>query len=179
MSRKIKKAWKIVFLLAVNLAILIIVSTENAQAARLGSSGERVAAIQQKLFEYKLYSGEINGSFDFTTRQSLKKFQSRNNLSPTGETDFLTLRLLGISSRDSDFCIQTELLARFVQHCGGTSYRSMLMTAENTLKNKNGLTLIGYIALTDPDFILTLSPDEPSDEAYSAASQALKKGLLR
>ncbi len=179
MSKKIRKSWKIVFLLAVNLAILIIVTTENAQAARLGSSGERVAAIQQKLFENKLYSGEINGSFDFATRRSLKKFQSRNDLNPTGETDYSTLCLLGISSRDSDFCIQTELLARFVQHCGGTSFGSMLMTAEKTLENKNGLTLIGYIALTDPDFISALSSDEPSPEAYSAASQALKKGLLR
>lgn len=175
MSEKTKKSWKIVFLLMINLAILIIVSTVNAQAARLGSSGERVAEIQRKLKEFGCYSGEINGSYDFATRQAVKRFQRASKTEATGETDCETLFLLGINSHCPDFCIQTELLARFIQKHGGASYHSMLKTARGTLYAKNELTLIRYIINHDTDFIKELSSDEPTPEAYSAATAALKK----
>lgn len=175
MSEKTKKSWKIVFFLIINLALLVIVSTANAEAARLGSSGERVAEIQRKLKESGCYSGEINGSFDFATRQAVKGFQRRNSIEATGETDCRTLFMLGINSSCSDFCIQTELLARFIQKHGGTSYHSMLTAACYTLKAKNELTLIRYIMNSDADFTKELSSDEPSPEAYSAAAAALKK----
>lgn len=175
MNEKTKKSWKIVFFLIINLALLILISTANAEAARLGSNGERVAEIQRSLKEFGCYPGEINGNFDFATRQAVKRFQRGNKIETTGETDCQTLILLGIDSEKSDFCSQTELLARFVQKHGGTSYHSMLKTALDTLKNKKELTLIRYIINSDPDFIKELSAAEPSPEAYSAAAAALKK----
>lgn len=175
MNEKTKKLWKIVFLVITNFALLVIVLSANAQAARMGSHGERIAEIQKALFDLNFYSGEINGSFDFSTRQAVKRFQRQNNLEATGETDFETLALLGIDSHSENFCILTELLARYIRSQGNTSYGSMLTAASDTLKNKNSLSLIRYILINDPDFMKSLSTDEPSSEAYSAASAAIKR----
>lgn len=173
MNAKTKRLWKKVFIIIINFALLVIVSGENTQAAQLGSHGERVGEIQKKLRDCGFYQGEINGNYDFSTKKALKLFQRKNNIDITGESDCRTLFLLGINSHNPDFCIQTELLARYIRNNSGTSYNSMLTTAYDIHANKNNLTLIQYIIAKDPDFIKSLSGTEPPPECFSAA----KKGL--
>ena len=173
MNAKTKRLWKKVFIIIINFALLIIVSTENTQAAQLGSHGERVGEIQKKLRDCGFYRSEINGNYDFSTKKAVKAFQRHNNTGITGETDCETLFLLGINSHNPDFCIQTELLARYIRNNSGTSYNSMLATAYDICRSKNRLTIIQYIMEKDPDFMKSLSETEPSPECYSAARKGL------
>lgn len=175
MSTKTRILWIKVFIIIINFALLIIVSTENSHAVQLGSHGERVGEIQKKLRDCGIYEGNINGNFDFSTKKALKAFQKQSGIDVTGETDCRTLFLLGINSRNSDFCIQTELLARYIRRNSGTSYNSMLKTASDVKTSKSNLTLIQYIMNADSDFLESLYESEPTPESYSAA----KKGLSR
>ncbi|GAM99745.1 hypothetical protein U91I_03400 [alpha proteobacterium U9-1i] len=53
-----------------------------------------VARAQTKLTELGLYSGEITGRMNRATERALDRFQSRNNLEPTGTLTPETLSLL-------------------------------------------------------------------------------------
>lgn len=174
MSKKTKKLWHLVMLVSINLALLIIITSTNAEAVCLGCSGERVAEIQRALRNIGCYSGEISGSYDFATRRAVKIFQQKNNLNSTGEADYKTVLALGLGSKNENFSAQTELLARFIQKHGGADYHKMLSKGIETLEAKGNLTLSQYIIIHDPDFLCRLPSDEPSPEAYSAAIAAIK-----
>ncbi len=175
MSRKTKKLWQIVMLLSVNVAILIIVCTANADAICLGGSGERVAEIQRELKRMGFFSGEISGEFDFKTRRAVKNFQKKAGLEANGDANRKTVSAMGLSSKSKYFCAETELLARLLQKHGGTEYYDMLRMGEEAVQDKGELTLSRYIMLFDPDFFYNISTKEPSPQAYSAAINAIEK----
>ena len=52
------------------------------------------ADLNKKLKENSLYSGEINGVFDQTTRQAVSIFQQLYSIEVTGDADVETLGLL-------------------------------------------------------------------------------------
>ena len=174
MNRKTKKLWQLVMLLAVDLAILIILSSFSSQALCLGCSGERVARIQQKLSESGLYSGKINGEYNFGTRKGIKIFQQKNGIEPSGEADFKTVFTLGLNSETDCFSSETELLARYIQHSDAQSYPEMLQTGIDILYEAEGAgTLARYISAKFPDFYKKTACNEPSSQAYKAALQSL------
>ena len=59
-----------------------------------GDTGELVSTLQKKLKDNSLYSGEINGVFDQTTRQAVSIFQQLYSIEVTGDADVETLGLL-------------------------------------------------------------------------------------
>ena len=59
-----------------------------------GDTGEHVAALQTRLKEKSLYSGDVNGNFEQTTKQAVSLFQQLYSLEITGEADVQTLALL-------------------------------------------------------------------------------------
>ncbi len=59
-----------------------------------GSTGEQVKALQSKLKEQSLYSGEIDGSYAQTTTQAVSLFQQLYSLEVTGQADVQTLALI-------------------------------------------------------------------------------------
>ena len=59
-----------------------------------GDTGAQVSALQQRLKDNFLYSGEVNGSFDQTTKQAVSIFQQMYSMEPTGEADVQTLAVL-------------------------------------------------------------------------------------
>ncbi len=59
-----------------------------------GDTGALVTALQTRLKENFLYSGEISGTFDLTTQQAVSMFQQLYSLEPTGEADVQTLEVL-------------------------------------------------------------------------------------
>ena len=172
-----KNLWQIVTLLAADLALLVLISlfsSSSAGAMHMGHSGEKVAVIQQKLYENKFYTGEISGKYSLETRSAVKKFQKSANLVTNGETDYATSIAMGISSRTSPcFTAETELLARCIQESGSMGYPSMLETAEEILsKTKAARTLGSYVCEYYPDAV---NSAEPSPEAYAAALQAMRE----
>lgn len=178
MNEKSKRLWQITVISAINLALLIILSVFNAEAARLGDSGKRIAQVQQRLYEINCYSGKINGIFDFKTRQAVSDFQSLSSIEKSGEANYETLLALGLDSRCGEsFSASAELLARCIQLSGCRSYPEMLEKSDEILAETNGaLTLGKYISshrLAD-DILKT----EPSDDAYNAAILTLEKTLI-
>lgn len=179
MNEKNKKLWQLVAILAVNLALLALVSFRSAEAMRLGSSGERIAEIQRELHRRNLFSGSINGFFDLETRRSISDFQSLSGIEKNGEADFKTLSALGLDSHYSDcFSAPTELLARCIQLSGCRSYPEMLKKGTEILdKTDSAFTLGKYISENHSDF--SEFTDEPSADAYNAAVQAIRKAALK
>lgn len=162
-------------LLAVDLAMLIFISSLNdASAFYLGSRGERVIKIQERLCEWGYFSGEPNGFFCFGTRSALRKFQKSQGINPSGRTDFGTLSALDISSRTA-LCFEsrTDLLARCIQKSGCTSCSRMLVKGLEILEAVGGADTLGsYAAQNFPD--LYSETNEPSEASYSAAVQAFR-----
>lgn len=175
MSRKTKKLWKLTALLAVNLALLILISSVNARAERLGSSGDRVAEIQRELQKRQLFAGGKDGVFDFETRRAVSEFQEMNGIEISGEATHETLCALGLDSRYSDcFSAQVEVLARCIAVSGCRTYPEMLDKAEEILlKTEDATTLGKYIGMNYPDF--WACDEVPTDEVYSAVIQAIRK----
>ena len=167
-----KKSWQLVMLLAVDFALLVLISSVTAQALHLGQSGERVLAVQQQLSESGFFCGEKSGRLDFATRNAIKKFQKANALEPSGKTDYATLEAMNISSRTAEcFTPEIEILARCIQSSGCNTYPEMLEKGIEILKAAKGIsTLCGYAYdnLSEVDF-----SREPICEAYSAALHAL------
>lgn len=172
-----EKLWQLVTLLAADLALLVLISLLSSPAAsgmHMGHTGERVAVIQQKLYENNLYSGIINGNYSIETRNAVKKFQEYAKLEANGETDYATISAMGINSQTHlCFTAEAELLARCVQKSDSVGYPSMLKTAEEILsKTKTARTLGSYVCEYYPDII---NSPEPSPQAYAAALQAMRE----
>jgi murein L,D-transpeptidase YcbB/YkuD len=55
-----------------------------SQALKIGSIGDEVSALQQKLKDEGVYNGPVTGNFGKLTAAALKKFQKKHNLTQTG-----------------------------------------------------------------------------------------------
>ncbi len=161
-------------LLAADLALLILISASTANAMHMGSSGERVAAIQQSLYEKGFFSGKISGIYCTKTAKALKEFQQSAGISRSGEADSATLTELGIGAHTAPcFSAEVELLARCIQQSNCHSYAQMLKKGQEILdKTKAARTLGSYVCEFYPDI---LRSGEPSSDAYSAALHAIRE----
>lgn len=97
-----KKRKRLVLALAVLCAlnILIIMLAQSAEAAayRQGSSGESVRAIQDKLKQWGLFDGTVDGVYGPQTEKAVKAFQRKNGLTPDGVAGAATLKALGMGA---------------------------------------------------------------------------------
>lgn len=175
MSEKSRELWQLTAIIAINLILLIIISYGfRADAVCLGNSGEKVAVLQKSLAKNGFYAGEINGEYNFGTRNAVKKFQKSFGIDNSGEADFNTFRALGLGARsDKCFLMETELLARYLKLCGGKDYPEMLDTAENILSASDGFTLSDIIFRNAGFSYKALLNTEPTSLSYSAALHAL------
>lgn len=75
---------------------------ESSQVlSRLGSRGEEVRKIQQKLKNWGYYSGGVDGIYGTKTQNAVKSFQRKNGLTADGIAGKDTLNAMGISSSSS------------------------------------------------------------------------------
>lgn len=177
MNRKSKKLRHLLMLLAVDLALLILISTfctSEALATRMGCSGERVVAIQQALCDRGVFSGKISGVYCTATASAIKKFQQNEGIEKSGEADYNTLSRLGIGTHTNQcFTLQTELLARCIQQSDCRNYAEMVAEGREILSNtKAARTLGSFVSKFYPD---VRNDNEPSSEAYAAALQAIRE----
>lgn len=75
---------------------------ESSQVlSRLGSRGEEVRKIQQKLKNWGYYSGGVDGIYGTQTQNAVKSFQRKNGLTADGIAGKATLNAMGITSGSS------------------------------------------------------------------------------
>lgn len=78
-------------------------STYSEQVlSKMGSQGNEVRQIQQRLRDWGYYKGSVDGIYGTQTKQAVLLFQQKNGLSADGIAGSATLRALGLSSTTSN-----------------------------------------------------------------------------
>ncbi len=172
---------------ALLLGLLLTLTVTYSQAAvlSLGSRGERVALIQQRLKDWGYYSGDVDGIFGRGTHNAVVRFQRQNNLAVDGQVGKKTAAAMGISLtgtisaslyRESEL----SLLARLVSgEARGEPYIGQVAVAAVVLNRVRSDafpdTVSGVIfqpgafdAVWDGQFDMT-----PTDSAMRAARDAM------
>ena len=97
-SKVAKKAWQIITIILLNILIIVFISDGNASAlSKMGSRGDEVVQIQQKLKDMGYYQGNVDGMYGYQTMNAVKDFQNDNSLSVDGIAGTQTLTALGIT----------------------------------------------------------------------------------
>ena len=97
-SKAAKKAWQIITIILLNILIIVFISDGSASAlSKMGSRGDEVLQIQQKLKDMGYYQGNVDGMYGYQTMNAVKEFQSDNSLSVDGIAGTQTLQALGIT----------------------------------------------------------------------------------
>jgi N-acetylmuramoyl-L-alanine amidase len=76
--------------------LLAIVFTAEAATLTMGSRGERVALIQQRLKQWGYYFGNVDGVFGRGTYNAVVRFQRQNGLSVDGQVGKKTAAAMGV-----------------------------------------------------------------------------------
>ncbi len=100
MKKNKVKTFKILLISLFNLFIIFNITlflTTNAMS-KIGSRGEEVKKIQQKLTELGIFNDKIDGIYGIKTSNAVKIFQKNNGLQEDGIAGPQTLKKLGISS---------------------------------------------------------------------------------
>ena len=172
-------------LLAGLLAAIAFISTAEAVTLTLGSRGERVALIQQRLKEWGYYTGDVDGVYGRRTYSAVVAFQRKNGLSADGRVGSQTAKALGVPLTGSISAAlyresELSLLARLVSgEARGEPYVGQVAVAAVVLNRVRSDefpdTISGVIfqpgafdAVWDGQFDMT-----PTDSAVRAARDAM------
>ena len=175
------------WIILLGLTLLLTLTVTSAQSAILsmGSRGERVALIQQRLKEWGYYTGDVDGIFGRGTHNAVVRFQRQNKLSADGQVGSKTAAAMGLTLtgtisaalyRESEL----SLLARLVSgEARGEPYIGQVAVAAVVLNRVRSDefpdTVSGVIfqpgafdAVWDGQFDMT-----PTDSAIRAARDAM------
>lgn len=107
-DKKILRRRILSFLLALvllgGIGTIAAVKTDDSSVStlsKMGSRGEEVRRIQQKLKNWGYYTGSVDGIYGSQTQSAVRKFQRDNGLTVDGIAGPKTLSYLGISSGSS------------------------------------------------------------------------------
>ena len=132
-----KDTGKRIFLFVLAL-MLAMPATYSATVLEVGSSGENVRKVQQRLIQYDYLDGEADGKYGEETRDAVILFQRRNGLTVDGRVGPDTAAALGVtlsssgSSSTSATIISADhrLLAKLVYaEARGESYMGQVAVA--------------------------------------------------
>ncbi len=107
-------------LAAVLLMMTVCMPQADAAMLTMGSRGERVALIQQRLKQWGDYHGDVDGVFGRGTYRAVVAFQRRNGLTADGRVGSATARAMGVPLtgtvsaslwRESELSILARLVA--------------------------------------------------------------------
>ena len=183
MSKAAKKVWQIITIILLNILIIVFISDGGASAlSKMGSRGDEVVQIQQKLKDMGYYQGTVDGMYGYQTMNAVKEFQSDNSLSVDGIAGTQTLQALGITENSGTSVGSSDynLLARVI-------------SAEARGEPYNGQVAVGAVIMNrvkHPSFPDTISSviyqkgafdcmydgqiNEPvAESAYRAAQEAM------
>ena len=182
-SKAAKKAWQISTIILLNILIIVFISDGSASAlSKMGSRGDEVLQIQQKLKDMGYYQGNVDGMYGYQTMNAVKEFQSDNSLSVDGIAGTQTLQALGITGDSGS-------------NMGSSDYNLLarVISAEARGEPYNGQVAVGAVIMNrvkHPSFPDTISSviyqkgafdcmydgqiNEPvAESAYRAAQEAM------
>ena len=168
-----------------------------AAVLRQGARGGEVKEVQRRLKQWGSYNGAVDGIYGSRTREAVKKFQKKNNLTADGIVGLATFRALGMNA-------SAAVLEKEYNVTGGSSgvsdYTStdLYLIAKTIHAEGRGEPYVGQVAIgavilnrvKSSDFPNTVAGViyqkgaftavddgqinlEPNDTAYSAAQDAL------
>ncbi len=102
---KKKLLLQILAIILINVLVITAIAYTNQQStqtlSRIGSRGQEVRQIQQKLKELGLYTGSVDGIFGTSTQKAVRQFQKNCGLTVDGIAGPKTLLYLGLGSGSS------------------------------------------------------------------------------
>ena len=183
-SSRFLKACSVVFSLIIVLAVISAFIGESSKAAlsQVGSSGNEVRAIQEKLKERGLFNENVTGYYGEQTKAAVLRFQKQQGISQTGVAGPQTLKALGISIGTIPSATESNvyLLARIISaeargepYVGQVAVGAVILNRIEHPSFPDTLSEVIYengafTAIVDGQF------DQPiADSAYKAARDAL------
>ena len=181
---KVKK-WIILILVSVSAIYLLysytykIREVEDVAVYYWGSSGNTVAAIQQRLRDLGYYSDNVDGIFGANTYYAVVSFQSANGLNPDGIVGNATLERLGITtdvSYEDDLYTLASVIngeGRGEPYTGQVAIGAVVLNRVESDRFPNSIAEVVYQSgafdsVRDGQINLT-----PSESAIRAATDAL------
>ena len=138
MRSKKQILWQIVAIILVNVLVITAIAytySESTQTlSQLGSRGQEVRRIQQKLRELGLYSGSIDGIYGTATQKAIRQFQKNCGLTVDGIAGRKTLLYLGLGSGGSS-------------SAGGYSSSDVYLLARIIGAEARGESYVGQVAV--------------------------------
>ena len=94
--------WQIVAIILVNVIVITAIAYTYAETretlSQIGSRGQEVRQIQQKLRQLGLYSGSVDGVYGTATQKAVRQFQKNCGITADGIAGPKTLLYLGLGS---------------------------------------------------------------------------------
>lgn len=102
---KAQLLWQIVAIILVNALVIVAISFTHSKAqetlSQIGSRGQEVRQIQQKLQQLGLYSGTVDGIYGTATQRAVRQFQKNCGITADGIAGPKTLLYLGLGNSTS------------------------------------------------------------------------------
>lgn len=181
-----KYIWKFVALIIslILVAILVgrLVPQEQQTVSSLGSYGNEVRAIQERLKERGLFNANVTGYYGEITRNAVLAFQRQQGISQTGTAGPITLKALGISIGEIPAATEANvnLLARIISaEARGEPYAGQVAVGAvilNRIEHPSFPDTLSGVIFQDGAFTAVVDGqfNEPvAASAYNAARDAL------
>ena len=166
-------------------ALLCLALTAQGATLTLGSRGERVALIQQRLKDWGDYTGAVDGVFGRGTYNAVVRFQRRSGLTADGRVGRKTAAALGVSLtgtvsaalyRESELSILARLVsgeARGEPYIGQVAVAAVVLNRVRSDDFPDTVSAVifqpgAFDAVWDGQFDMT-----PTDSALRAARDAM------
>ena len=102
---RVRLLWQIVAIVLVNVIVITAIAYTYAETrqtlSQLGSRGQEVRQIQQKLKQLGFYSGSVDGVYGTATQKAVRQFQKNCGITADGIAGPKTLLYLGLGSGGS------------------------------------------------------------------------------
>lgn len=99
---RIHLLWQIIAIILVNVIVITAIAYTYAETretlSQIGSRGQEVRQIQQKLRQLGLYSGSVDGVYGTATQKAVRQFQKNCGITADGIAGPKTLLYLGLGS---------------------------------------------------------------------------------
>ena len=176
------KGWVAAMLIC---ALVCLTLTAQGATLTLGSRGERVALIQQRLKDWGDYQGAVDGVFGRGTYNAVVRFQRRSGLTADGRVGRKTAAALGVSLtgtvsaalyRESELSILARLVsgeARGEPYIGQVAVAAVVLNRVRSDDFPDTVSAVifqpgAFDAVWDGQFDMT-----PTDAALRAARDAM------